>query len=197
MSENKKIAVFLDRDGVILELPNYNSDGKLSFITSKEEIKFIENSVEAIKKLKDSKIFTIVISNQPQIARGLISKKCAEEINLEINKLLKKEGIEIDAFYFCPHHPTKGKGEYTKDCNCRKPNPGMLLEAAKKYRLDLSKSYMVGDRISDIKAGNLAGCKTIGVKTGYSCEDGFNDAEPDKMSEDLYGAVKIILGDLR
>ena len=191
------IAAFLDRDGVITELENYNEGNKVKFILEKKDVKLISGSVEAIKLLNKNKIKTIITSNQPAIARGLITEEKMKLIENYLRDLLKKEKAIINASYFCPHHPTKGINKYGIECDCRKPKPGLILKAAREHNIDLKKSYIIGDRISDIKAGNLAGCKTIGVETGYSCNDGFNDATPDFKVKNIYEAAKLIISEAK
>ncbi|MBI2671670.1 HAD family hydrolase [Candidatus Woesearchaeota archaeon] len=194
----KRIAAFIDRDGVITEIESYKQGDESKFLLKKEDIKIIPGSIEAVKRLNDKNIVIIVISNQPQIAKGLATKLQIDEINEEIKRLFKENGAVIDAIYCCPHHPKGSIKEYSLTCNCRKPEPGMILKAAKDYNIDLSRSYVIGDRISDIKAGNLAGCKTtIGVKTGYACNDGFKDAIPDVLVENILEASKFIIGDVK
>jgi D,D-heptose 1,7-bisphosphate phosphatase len=190
-------AVFVDRDGVINDLKNYSLNAEnLNFLTKKEDIKFFDKTTEAIKILNENNIKVIIVTNQPQIARGLITEQEAMSINQEIVNRLKEQGAIIDAVYFCPHHPKGTVEKYSVSCQCRKPLPGMLLQASRELNIDLRNSYMIGDRISDIKAGNLAGCKkTIGVKTGYACNDGFKDAIPDMIVSDFYEAVIKILGE--
>lgn len=179
--------VFLDRDGVICIEKN--------LLHKKEDIELIPRSAEAIKLLNENNYKVIVITNQPVIARGLCKLEDLEKIHNDMKNFLREKNAKIDKIYFCPHHPTAGNNpEYTKDCQCRKPKPGMILEAKRYFKIkDLSKCYMVGDTIGDIKAGFLAGCKTILVKTGYGGDDGFKDATPDCEAEDLYEAVTNII----
>ena len=182
----EQAAVFLDRDGVIIE--------DVNFITRPEQVKFIDKSAEAISLL-NKKFKVIIVSNQPAVGRGLCNEEDAKKINEMVIFLLSKKNAKIDNIYMCFHHPLKGIGKYKIECECRKPKPGMLLKAAREHNIDLSKSFMIGDKIGDIKAGHDAGCKTILVKTGYGGNDGFNDADPDFIVKDLYeGVKKIILG---
>jgi D-glycero-D-manno-heptose 1,7-bisphosphate phosphatase len=177
-------AVFIDRDGVINE-----SDG---FITKKEQIKLIPNSARAISILgRMFKVF--IITNQPSVGRGLCSEEEAKEVNKHLISLLEAEGARVDATYMCFHHPVHGQGKYLKECDCRKPKPGMILKAAKDFNIDLKKSFMIGDKTGDIKAGFLAGTKTVLVKTGYGGDDGYKDAVPDYVAEDLYQSINKIL----
>ena len=119
---------------------------------------------EAVRKINESGYLAIVVTNQPVIARGEVSYDELHMIHNKMETLLGNEGAYVDAIYYCPHHPHKGyDGEVAKlkiDCECRKPKPGMLMQAAKDYNIDLSKSWMVGDSENDIKAGEAAGCRT-------------------------------------
>nr|WP_241633973.1 D-glycero-beta-D-manno-heptose 1,7-bisphosphate 7-phosphatase [Fusobacterium gastrosuis] len=154
-----KKAIFLDRDGTI----NVEKD----YIYKEDDLEFEKNSIEALKKFKELGYILIVITNQSGIARKYFSEDDLHRFNKNMNDILKKNMAEIDEFYFCPHHPTHGIGEYKKECNCRKPNNALIEEAIKKYNIDRSKSYMIGDKNSDIQAGLKSGLKTVLVKTGY------------------------------
>ena len=133
----------------------------------------LEGVAAAIKKINALGYLAILVTNQPVIARGEVSYEELEEIHNKMETLLGKEGAHLDAIYFCPHHPHKGyEGEISElkmDCECRKPKPRMLLQAAKEFNIDLSLSWMVGDGENDIKAGQNAGCKTalIGKKCDF------------------------------
>lgn len=192
-------AVFLDRDGVIIEHNKSITKDKTvkhtDFITSKESIQLIENVAEAIKELnKHFKVF--IISNQPAVGRGLCTEEQAIELNNFIVSQLEEKGAKIDKSFMCFHHPVHGQGKYKVECECRKPKPGMILEAAKEFDINLENSWMIGDKTGDIKSGVLAGTKTILVKTGYGGNDGFKDAEPNYVSEDLYAASQLILNEV-
>ena len=176
-------AIFLDRDGVIIE--------DFGFVTATGKIKLINNSAAAIKELnKQFKVF--IITNQPAVGRGLCTEEEALNFNNKMIKLLEEKGAKIDKTYMCFHHPIHGKGAYKIDCEYRKPKPGMILKAAKEFNIDLSKSFTIGDKTGDIKSGFLAGTKTILVKTGCGGDDGFKDATPDHIADDLYNAMGII-----
>jgi len=190
--KNINKAVFIDRDGVIVDLPSYKV-GKNEFIFDETQLNIIDESPKAIKLLKENHFRIFIVTNNPQVGSGLITEEKARLINNALNDLLKKQGAEVDEIYFCPHHPIHGIGKYKIKCKCRKPEPGMILEAAEKHRIDLTQSYMIGDRVGDIKAGKSAGCRTIGVKTGYACDDGFSDAIPDMMAKNLGEAADLIL----
>lgn len=160
--KNKQKAIFLDRDGTINKY--------IGFLRNIDDFELIGGVAEAIRKINESGYLTIVVTNQPVIARGEVSFDELEEIHNKMETLLGKEGAYLDAIYYCPHHPHKGydgeRPELKIDCNCRKPKPGMLLKAAEDFNIDLSQSWMIGDGENDIKAGINAGCKTVLIENG-------------------------------
>jgi D,D-heptose 1,7-bisphosphate phosphatase len=151
---NRQKCVFLDRDGTINVFNN--------FITKPEDFELLEGASDAIKKINSLGYLAIVITNQPVIARGEVDFDTLDLIHMKMETDLGKHGAYIDDLFYCPHHPDKGfsgeRPEYKKDCDCRKPKPGMILQAAEKYNIELSKSYMVGDDMRDVNAGINAGC---------------------------------------
>ena len=157
-----KKAIFLDRDGTI----NVEKD----YIYKSEDLVFEEGTIEALKTFKNLGYILIVISNQSGIARGYFTEEDLNIFNNNMNEILKKNGVEIVEFYCCPHHPD-GIGEYKKVCECRKPNNKMIEDAIKKYNIAREKSYMIGDKTSDIGAGLKSNLKTVLVKTGYGLKD--------------------------
>jgi len=157
-----KKAIFLDRDGTI----NVEKD----YIYKSEDLVFEEGSIEALKTFKNLGYILIVVSNQSGIARGYFTEADLNIFNNNMNEILKKNGVEITEFYCCPHHPD-GIGKYKKVCECRKPNNKMIEDAIEKYNIDRAKSYMIGDKISDIGAGLKSNLKTVLVKTGYGLKD--------------------------
>lgn len=152
--KNPRPAIFLDRDGTINE--------EVKFLNHPSQLKLIEGAAEAIKLINKSNYLAIIVTNQPVIARGECSIEELEYIHAKLETMLGKEGAYINAIYYCPHHPDKGfegeRPEYKIECDCRKPKPGMLLQAAKDWNIDLSKSYMIGDSERDLEAGKEAGC---------------------------------------
>ena len=157
-----KKAIFLDRDGTI----NVEKD----YIYKSEDLVFEEGTIEALKTFKNLGYILIVVSNQSGIARGYFTEEDLNIFNNNMNEILKKNGVEITEFYCCPHHPD-GIGEYKKVCECRKPNNKMIEDSIKKYNIDREKSYMIGDKTSDIGAGIKSNLKTVLVKTGYGLKD--------------------------
>ncbi len=153
---NKQKAIFLDRDGTINKY--------VGFLRNETEFELLPNVAKAIKIINQSGWLAIVVTNQPVIARGEVTFEQLTEIHNKMETQLGAEGAYLDAIYFCPHHPESGfEGEVKAlkiECECRKPKPGMLFQAAEKYNVDLSKSWMIGDGENDIKAGRAAGCRT-------------------------------------
>ena len=149
-------AIFLDRDGTINEDPGYLGEPNKVFL--------LPGAGEGLSILKNKFNFKlIVISNQSGVARGLLTHNNVNNVNKKINQLLQQYNVQIDAFYYCPFHPEFSKEE---DCICRKPSPKLVIDAAKEHNIDLTKSYFIGDMVSDIECGKNAGLKTILVETG-------------------------------
>lgn len=162
--KHKQKAIFLDRDGTINKL--------VGFLRNIEDFELLPNVPEAIRRINSSGYLAIVVTNQPVIARGEVSISKLEEIHNKMETLLGHEGAYLDAIYYCPHHPHKGyAGEIPElkiECECRKPKPGMLLQAANDFNIDLSQSWMIGDSENDILAGKSAGCKTGLIGSDYA-----------------------------
>ena len=183
-----KRAVFLDRDGVITQEPPY-------YAHEISQLELIPGTAAAIHRLNEHGFLVVVVSNQAGIARGYYREADMVSFNRAMEEKLAAAGAHVDAFYFCPHHPEAGFGELLQDCQCRKPKPGMLLQAGADLDIDLGLSFMVGDRATDIEAGRRAGCVTLLVLTGYGAEElGKNTVACDHVAEDLAAAVELILG---
>lgn len=161
----KQKAIFLDRDGTINEY--------VGFLKNIEDFRLLDGTADAIRMINESDFLAIVVTNQPVIARGEVTLEQLQEIHDKMETLLGQEGAYVDAVYYCPHHPDKGfegeRPEYKWDCNCRKPKPGMLLAAAEKYNIDLSRSWMIGDGENDVKAGQAAGCHVAMIGQAAGC----------------------------
>ncbi len=177
-------AVFLDRDGTVLHDPGH--------LHRKEEVSFLPGAVDGLRRLGEAGFALVFVTNQSVIAQGIITEEEFASLDAYILGLLAREGVRMEQTYYCPHHPEKGKGGYRTVCDCRKPKPGLLLKAADELGIDLRKSFMVGDKPSDIAAGAAAGCTTILVLTG---EHANRDAEasPDLVADDLRAAAQLIL----
>lgn len=149
-------AVFIDRDGTINVEKNY--------LVRFQDWEWIPGAIDAIKRLNSLGSKVIVISNQAGVARGYYTESDVERLHDRVNAELKRLSARIDGYYYCPHHPDYGS---RKPCECRKPAPGMILRAARDLCVDLSQSYLIGDKESDIRAGFAAGVAPIMVATGY------------------------------
>lgn len=165
--ENPRKAIFLDRDGTI----NKNMD----IHPSVENFCLLPGAADAIRKINETHYLAVVVTNQPMIAKGFLTFPELEKIHKKMETLLGNERAYLDRIYFCPHHPEKGfAGELPElkvDCDCRKPKPGMLLQAARDLNIDLSNSWMIGDSLSDIEAGRRAGCNAILLNKDFNLLD--------------------------
>lgn len=177
-------AVFLDRDGTI----NVEKD----YLYQAKDFEFIPGAPEAIRLLNQAGILVIIVTNQSGVARGYYSEDDVENLHRHIVSELEQYGAHVDAWFFCPHHPS-GRGSYALQCNCRKPLPGMLEEAAKLYEINLEDSTMIGDKMTDITAGQNAGCRTILVNTGYGSDEKQFIGPETIVCDDLLSAVKYLL----
>jgi len=189
----KKPAVFLDRDGTINE--------QMGYINHISRFHLLPRVGEAIRMLNESNVPAIVISNQSGVGRGYYPEALVYKVHDEMKRLLGLEGAQLDGIYFCPHHPEAKIEQYRAACQCRKPRTGMLIKAAEDLDIDLTKSYVVGDRWSDLKTAVNCQATPVLVRTGYGMGDieyvGPNeDIEPSYIATDLTAAIQWILGDM-
>jgi D-glycero-D-manno-heptose 1,7-bisphosphate phosphatase len=152
-------ALFLDRDGVINEETGY--------LHRPQDLVLIEGAARTIARANMLGVPVVVVTNQAGIGRGLYTEADYHAVQAHLERLLRTFGARLDASRFCPHHPEQGVGAYRRDCDCRKPRPGLLLAAARDLGLDLARSVLVGDKAADLAAGRAAGCATVLVRTGY------------------------------
>jgi len=183
----KAVAVFLDRDGTI------NED--VGYMDSLEKLRMIPEAFDAIRLINQSGMKAVVISNQSGVARGYFDEVFVETVHARIQALLKEHGARIDRFYYCPHHPTQGPGVYRRACACRKPEAGLLLQAAQEMGIDLARSYMVGDMPKDIEAAEKAGAKGILVRTGYGADHLYFPVQPNYIADNILDAAIWIMKD--
>ena len=189
-------AVFLDRDGVINELIYYQEAGIIDSPFTVEQFRLCQGVGEAIRMLNQRGYKVIVISNQPGIAKGNMSEETFDKISQKMKEELAKEGAFLDGEYYCFHHPEARVERLKANCECRKPKPGLLLQAAQDMNIDLSQSWMIGDGLTDVKAGKRAECRTI-LLGRMKCElcrlmDEEN-ARPEAIATNLKEAVQFIL----
>lgn len=179
-----KRAVFLDRDGTI----NIEKE----YLYRKEDFEFIPGVPEAIRLLNKAGVLVVVVTNQSGVARGYYTEEDVENLHRHIARELKEAGAQVDAWLYCPHHPS-GRGSYALPCDCRKPLPGMLREAARRYDIDLENSVMIGDKLADVEAGQAAGCRTILVRTGYGANEEQQVGPHTTVCNDLLSAVTTLV----
>ncbi|MCK7504330.1 MAG: HAD family hydrolase [Desulfobacterales bacterium] len=191
----KNTAIFLDRDGTI--------NDEVGYLDSADKLRIIPAAFEAVRLINASGMKAVVITNQAGVAKGLFTEEFVRKINGQIQSALLAQGALIDRFYFCPHHPTEGIDPYRLICDCRKPEPGLLHQAAADLNIDLARSYVIGDRLRDVETAHRAGAKGVLVMTGYG-QDLMQEAGPDQANElnqpdyvaqDILEAVHWILKD--
>jgi len=187
-SPNK--AIFLDRDGTINE--------EMGYINHVDRFTLLPRTAEAIRLINTNGLKAVVVTNQSGVARGMFPESLVGEVHRKMEDLLRVAGAYVDGIYYCPHHPDFGPPEYRKPCHCRKPATGMIERACSELNLDPTRSYMVGDRISDVEFGHKIGAKGILVLTGYgkgevAYRNGQWQKDPDFIARDLYDAVRWVI----
>jgi D-glycero-D-manno-heptose 1,7-bisphosphate phosphatase len=155
-----KPALFLDRDGVVLEMVDY--------LNRVDQVALVPGVAAAIAGINRAGIPVAIVTNQSGVARGFLTETDLRDIHAHLEALLAREGARVDGIYYCPHHPDIGDGPYRRQCDCRKPAPGMLKQAARDLGLDLARSVLIGDHATDIEAAQRAGiAHSILVLTGH------------------------------
>ena len=182
-------AVFIDRDGTISE--------EVGYINHASRFRLFPYSATAITELHKTGYLAILVTNQAGVARGYFTEDMVKAVHQRMTDALQAGGATLDAIYYCAHHPSVGEAPYRLDCDCRKPKPGLLLRAARDFEIDLSTSWMVGDRYSDIELAANAGVKSVLVLSGYGRGEWEHQRsnwalQPDLVAEDLLEAVRLI-----
>jgi D-glycero-D-manno-heptose 1,7-bisphosphate phosphatase len=182
-----KRAIFLDKDGTLIENVPYNVDP--------DRVRLLPGAEEALRSLHASGFLLIVVSNQSGVARGYFGEEALGPVHLRLRALLARAGVPLAGFYYCPHHPDGRVPCYSVSCDCRKPQPGMLLRAAREHGIDLSRSWLIGDILDDVEAGRRAGCAALlldnGGETEWRCGP---KRRPTRIAKDLSEAARLIAG---
>jgi D-glycero-D-manno-heptose 1,7-bisphosphate phosphatase len=183
-------AVFIDRDGTINE--------QMGYINDLSRFILLPGAIEGIKCLNQSNFLSIVVSNQSGVARDYFPLDLVHEVNRKMADLLGEKGARIDGIFFCPHHPRAELETYRLDCDCRKPKTGLITQACQAFDIDLPRSFVVGDRYSDIEMGHRLNLRSILVETGYGRGEKKyalpkQKNQPDHIAANLYEAVQWIL----
>jgi D-glycero-D-manno-heptose 1,7-bisphosphate phosphatase len=182
-------AVFIDRDGTL------NED--IGYVSTPDQLKLYPWASEALRLINESGFKAVVITNQSGIARGFCDERTLDAIHSRMIQELAREGARVDAIYYCPHHPETGDARYRIDCNCRKPQTGLLDAASREHNIDLASSFVIGDKASDINLAKNAGARSALVLTGYGRETFDHPkrwpCEPTIVAENLLEAVKRII----
>jgi D-glycero-D-manno-heptose 1,7-bisphosphate phosphatase len=185
-------AVFLDRDGVIAELVWDAADERYEGPHAAADVTLLPGAADAIRRIRSLDYRTVVVSNQPAAAKGKVSRAALVETHERVVELLAAAGAAIDDYRYCFHHPDAVDPGLAGDCDCRKPRPGMLLEAAAALDVDLARSWMIGDADSDAEAGRLAGCRTVLVENPRSAHRRTGDDGAELRAADLARAVDAV-----
>ncbi len=178
-------AVFLDKDGTLVDDIAYNVDPEL--------IRPAAGALVALHQLQNAGYKLMVVSNQSGVARGFFPEQALVPVERRLRAILSTAGVKLSGFYYCPHHPAGVREEYAIECDCRKPKPGMLLRAAREHDIALPASWMIGDILNDVQAGKSAGCKTILVNNGHETEWVLTpERRPDFLVSNLLEAAEVL-----
>lgn len=181
-------AVFLDRDGTIIE--------EVGFLNHLDRLKFFPWTVDAVRLLNEAGFAVVVVTNQAGVAQGYYGEEFVRETHRAIDERLRAGRARIDAYYYCPHHPKASVEAYRRACDCRKPSPGMIRQAAAALEIDVPHSFVVGDRWGDVELAAAAGARSVLVRTGYGQADDprpEGTATPDHVADNLASAAAWII----
>ncbi len=186
----KRRAVFMDRDGTISE--------EIGYVNHPARYRVFPYASEAVRLLNQSDYLAILVTNQAGVARGYFTEDVIKAVHARLEQELEEGGAHLDAIFYCAHHPSIGEHPYRFDCDCRKPKPGLVTRAAEHFDIDLTKSWMIGDRYSDIELARNAGLRAAFVLSGYGLGEweyqrGAWKTEPDLVAKDLLEAVQLIV----
>lgn len=179
-------AVFLDKDGTLVKDVPHNSDP--------DKVELYSDSLQALRTLQRAGYLLVIVSNQPGVALGYFEEEALHDVERRLDELFSREGVKLAGFFYCPHHPEGRIEGYAISCDCRKPKDGLIRYAANALEIEVSESWMIGDILHDVEAGNRAGCRTILVDRGNETEWQYGDyRQPDFMVTDLMEAVAHVL----
>jgi D,D-heptose 1,7-bisphosphate phosphatase len=180
-SSHRRRAIFLDKDGTLVEDVPYNADPA--------KIRFAPGAADAVRSLSNAGFRLFVVTNQSGVARGIFPISALATVRSRVETMMQEAGAPLDGFYFCPHLPDGSVAEFAQRCDCRKPAPGLILRAAAEHNIDLSESWVVGDKLDDVEAGHRAGCRTVLIGTSPN-----NDPKcATAVAADLASAARMIL----
>jgi D-glycero-D-manno-heptose 1,7-bisphosphate phosphatase len=182
-------AVFLDRDGTLIE--------EVDYLERVEQVALYSWSIDGVRLLNRAGIRVFVVTNQAGVARGYFAESVVADVHRHIDSLLASGGAKIDAYYYCPHHPEGAVEEYRRLCDCRKPGRGLVDRAAREFGIDPAQSFVVGDRWLDIQLARAVGAHGVLVRTGFGSiaeRQRPTDVTADAIADNLLGAAKWILG---
>ena len=180
-------AVFLDKDGTLIEDVPYNVDPAL--------MRFLPGTAAGLRALHAAGFRLIVVSNQSGVARGYFPEAALAAVEARLRALFAEAGVPLAGFYYCPHHPDGSVPEYAVSCLCRKPFPGLIVRAAREHGIDRARSWLIGDILHDVEAGHRAGCRAILIANGNETVWELSPARtPDALAADLAEAAEIISG---
>lgn len=196
-SKNLRRAIFIDRDGTLNE--------EVGYIRDLAEFRLFDFAAEAVRLVNEAGWLVIVVTNQSGIARGLFSEEFLAQVHAQMLTELEGDGARVDGIYFCPHHPTTGDAPYRQNCDCRKPQAGLLLRAAEDFELDLSLCAVIGDRLRDVQTAQTVGARSVLVLTGYGQEElygtersddkAIHGQSPDHVGTNLLEAVRWVINE--
>jgi D-glycero-D-manno-heptose 1,7-bisphosphate phosphatase len=184
------IGVFIDRDGTVSE--------EVGYVNHVSRFRLFPWTAAAIKKLNQAGLKAILVTNQAGVARGYFKEEMIAQVHERLIEELQQAGAYLDGIYYCPHHPNAGTPPYRADCDCRKPKPGLLERAAREHEIDLTRSFMIGDKYSDVQLAQRVGSRGVMVMTGYGRGEYEYQREdwstmPDRIAEDLNEAIDWII----
>lgn len=190
---NDRPAVFLDRDGVLNQLVIDPTSATAESPLSVEDVHLVPGAARAAARLAQAGFVLVCVSNQPAAAKGKVTIERLLEIHQRVIGLLAREGVRLDASRLCLHHPEGVVGELSKPCSCRKPAPGMVLDAASELRVALARSWIIGDTDTDVLAGRAAGCRTALIECPASAHKRLANSLPDLLAPNLATGVELLL----